>query len=164
LSLARFEDSLEAPSLGEEKSHFFIALSRGNEKCSPPQAGSLLFIATGSVDMNIRFLPPAFLSASPASQGLLQAGREIFFSLHASTLKPEEPFFWFLHLKFLNSLSDTDFFNRLLSLILGQRFLFTLAMTVRGGPKRINHLLLGFVSGRQWGKSQLLQEHVVFCR
>ncbi len=52
MSLARFEDLLEAPSLGEERSLFFIALSRGNEKGSPPQAGSLLFIATGSVDMN----------------------------------------------------------------------------------------------------------------
>ena len=36
------------------------------KKVLPPQAGSLLFIATGSVDMNIRFLPPALLSASPA--------------------------------------------------------------------------------------------------
>ena len=30
------------------------------------QAGSLLFIETGPVDMDIRFLPPALLSASPA--------------------------------------------------------------------------------------------------
>ena len=57
------QESLEAQSLGEERSHFFIALSLGNEKGSPPQAGSLLFIATGSVDMNIKFLSPAFSSS-----------------------------------------------------------------------------------------------------
>ena len=63
---------------------------------------------------------------------------------YAATLN----FSCFLPLKFLNSLHDTDFFNRLLSLILGQGFLFTLATTVRGGPKKIDLLLLGFVSGR----------------
>ena len=86
LSLARFEDLLEAPSLGEERSLFFIALSRGNEKGSPPQAGSLLFIATGSVDMNIRFLPPALLSAGPASLGLRRPGVRYSYSLRESTL------------------------------------------------------------------------------
>jgi len=39
-----------------------------------PQTGSLLFIATGSMDMNIRFLPPALLSAGPVSLGLLRPG------------------------------------------------------------------------------------------
>ena len=57
------QESLEPQSLGEERRHFFIALSRGNEKGSPPQAGSLLFIATGSVAMNIKFLSPAFSSS-----------------------------------------------------------------------------------------------------
>jgi hypothetical protein len=46
------------------------------KKGLPPQAGSNLFIATGSVDMNIILL---FLHSCSVAQGLLQAGREIFF-------------------------------------------------------------------------------------
>jgi hypothetical protein len=46
------------------------------KKGLPPQAGSNLFIATGSVDMNIIIL---FLHSCSVTQGLLQAGREIFF-------------------------------------------------------------------------------------
>ena len=78
---------LEAQGLGEERSYFFIALIRRNEKGSPPQAGSLLFIATGSVDMDISDL----LLPCSVSLGLLRPGVRSSFSLHASTLKPEEP-------------------------------------------------------------------------
>ena len=49
-------------------------------------AGSLLFIYTGSVDMNIRFLPPALLSAGPASLGLRRPGVRYSYSLRESTL------------------------------------------------------------------------------
>jgi len=55
------EDSVEAQSLGEERSHFFISASCSNEKGSPAPGGELLFIYTGSVDMNIKSLAPALL-------------------------------------------------------------------------------------------------------
>ncbi len=56
------------------------------KKDLPPQAGSILFIVTGSVDMNIKPLSPALLrvSRSPSLRALSpmgrrQPGREIFF-------------------------------------------------------------------------------------
>jgi len=48
----------------------------------------MLFISTGSVDMNIRFLPLLLLCGSRAAPARV---RDISFSLQESTHKPDEP-------------------------------------------------------------------------
>ena len=66
------EDSVEPQSLGEERVFIFsfLRVAAMKKDLSPP-AGSMLFISTGSVDMNIILL---FLLPCSVAQGLLPSG------------------------------------------------------------------------------------------
>ena len=74
------EDSLKSPRSLRKAGIFSFLRVAVMKKDLPPLRGSLLFIYTGSVDMNIRFLPSALLSAGPASLGLRRPGVRYSFS------------------------------------------------------------------------------------